>query len=192
MNTVYQTDRLLLKVLTPDHLRAVLAFQTRNRDWFEPYEPAKPKNFYTYAHQHMILKCEHKLAMSLSTIRFYVFKKDVPSVIIGTVCLHDITRVPYCCCEIGYKFDHEHWHQGYAREAVAKALEIAFFELKLHRAFARVVPENTSSIHLLQSLHFVEEGLEHGCIEIQGAWTDHLRYARLAPAQIPDCGSAPP
>ena len=89
--------------------------------------------------------------------------------------------MPYSCCEIGYKFDRAFHRQGYAREAAAKAVSIAFLDLGLHRVFARVVPENTSSIRLLESLQFVQEGLEHSCTCIQGVWTDHLRYARLSP-----------
>lgn len=181
MDTMYQTDRLILKILTPDYLREVLEFQLRNKDLFERYEPTRPGNFYTLGHQQALLKCEYKLAAKLSTIRFYVFKKDAPRTIIGTVCLHDVLRMPYSCCEIGYKFDHAYQHQGYAREAVAKALDIAFGELGLHRVFARVVPDNASSIRLLKSLDFMEEGLEHGCTQIQGTWTDHLRFALLSP-----------
>lgn len=181
MNTSYQTERLILKLLTPSALRDVLEFQVRNREEFERYEPTRPENFYTLNYQQKLLKCEQKLALSLSTVRFYVFKKDEPSRIIGTVCLHDILRMPYCCCEIGYKFDHAYQHQGYAKESVTKALEIAFHELRLHRVFARVMPENTPSIRLLESLHFTQEGLEHGCTQIQGVWTDHLRYAILSP-----------
>lgn len=181
MNTTYQTDRLILKILTPDYFREVLEFQIRNKDLFERYEPTRPENFYTLGHQQAVLKCEYKLATKLSTIRFYVFKKEAPRTIIGTVCLHDVIRMPYSCCEIGYKFDYAYHHQGYAREAVAKALDIAFSELGLHRVFARVVPDNTSSIRLLNSLGFMEEGLEHSCTQIQGTWTDHLRFALLSP-----------
>lgn len=181
MNTTYQTERLILKILTPDYLREVLEFQIRNKEQFERYEPTRPENFYTLGHQQAVLKCEYKLATKLSTIRFYVFQKEQPRTIIGTVCLHDVLRMPYSCCEIGYKFDHAYQHQGYAREAVAKAVDIAFSDLGLHRVFARVVPENTPSIRLLNALDFIEEGLEHGCTQIQGTWTDHLRFARLSP-----------
>lgn len=181
MQTSYQTERLILKLLTPSSLREVLEFQIRNREQFERYEPTRPENFYTLSYQQKLLKCEQKLALSLSTVRFYVFQKEEPSRIIGTVCLHDILRMPHSCCEIGYKFDHAYQHHGYAREAVIKALDIAFLELGLHRVFARVMPENTPSIRLLESLHFIPEGIEHDCTQIQGVWADHLRYAMLSP-----------
>ncbi len=182
MNTEYQTTRLILKILTPDYLREVLEFQIRNKELFEKYEPTRPDNFYTLAHQQAILKCEYKMAMKLSTVRFYVFTREDPRTIIGTVCLHDILRSAYSCCELGYKFDRAWQHRGYAREALAKAIDIAFYELGLHRVFARVVPENTPSIRLLRSLDFMEEGLEHAALQIQGKWTDHLRFALIGPS----------
>lgn len=184
MNTEYQTNRLILKILTPDYLREVLDFQNRNKDLFEQYEPTRPENFYTLAHQQAVLKCEYKLALKLSTIRFYVFTKDNPNRIIGTVCLHDIIRSAYSCCEVGYKFDLEYHHYGYAREALLKMIYIAFYDLEIHRIIARVVPDNYPSIHLLESLHFMEEGLEHASIQIQGKWTDHLRYALIRPSSL--------
>ena len=184
MELSYQTERLILKVLTPSSLREVLEIQLRNKEQFEQYEPSRPDNFYTLSYQQSLLKCEQKLALKHSTIRFYVFKKDEPGQIIGTVCLHEVIKMPYSCCEIGYKFDYAYQHQGFAREAVAKALDIAFSELELHRVFARVMPENTASIRLLESLDFVPEGLEHQCIKIQGAWRDHLRYALISPLAL--------
>lgn len=182
MNFEYKTSRLVLKVLTPDYLREVLDFQLRNRELFEKYEPDRPEHFYTLSHQQAILKCEHKLAVKLSTIRFYVFLKENDRKIIGTVCLHDIVRSAYSCCEIGYKFDHEWQHRGYAGEAVKKAVEVAFKNLELHRIFARVVPDNLPSIRLLETAGFIQEGLERESILIQGKWTDHLRYAMICPS----------
>ena len=100
---------------------------------------------------------------------------------IGTVCLHDILRMPYSCGEIGYKFDHAFHHQGFAREAVAKVISIAFMELHLHRVFARVMPENTASLRLLEALHFTSEGLERSCLCIQGVWTRLICVSRYCP-----------
>ena len=103
VHTMYTTDRLILKILTPDDTNEVLAFQCRNRELFERYEPTRPPYFLTPAHQQAILKCEYDLARKCASIRFYVFLKTNPRIIIGTVCLHDILRMPYCCSEIGLR-----------------------------------------------------------------------------------------
>ena len=124
VHTMYTTDRLILKILTPDDTNEVLAFQCRNRELFERYEPTRPPYFLTPAHQQAM---------------------------------------------------------GYAREAVTKVLNIAFTDLSLHRVFARVMPENTPSLRLLEAIGFTCEGTEYACTQIQGKWKDHIRYALLNP-----------
>ena len=177
----YQTERLILKVLSPEYTREALEFQLRNKELFEKYEPTRSEDFYTLNYQQTVLKCEFKLAMKMENIRFYVFRKEDPRMIIGTVCLHDIVRSSYSCSEVGYKFDEGWHHMGYAKEALARVMNIAFYDLGLHRLFARVMPENEPSIHLLESLHFTEEGIEHKSIQILGKWEDHIRFSYLNP-----------
>ena len=173
----YETERLILKMLTADYAEKVCDFLTRNKEVFGKYEPVTPPNYYTPAYQATMLNCEMQLALKEETIRYYVFLKENPKQIIGTVCLHNITPHIYSCCEIGYKFDAAYWHMGYAREAVAMGVSIAFAALGLHRVLARVMPENTASIRLLKSLLFEEEGLERESIRIQNVWQDHLRFS---------------
>ncbi len=168
-------------MLTADSARDALSFQTRNRELFERYEPTRPDDFYTLGHQRMLLRAEYRLALKLQTVRFYVFLKEDPSFIVGTVCLHDIIRLPFSCCEVGYKFDREYHHRGFAREAVRELLRVAFYDVGLHRVFARVVPDNEPSIRLLEDLGFSMEGMEKSSVLICGEWTDHLRYALISP-----------
>lgn len=175
----YETERLILKILTADSGEAVCEFLSRNRENFKTYEPLTPPNYYTSAYQSAILKSELQLALRQKAIRYYVFLKEHPEEIIGTVCLHNIQPHAYCSCEIGYKFDTAFRHKGYAHEAVAMAVSIAFKALKLHRVSAKVMPENTASIRLLKDLLFEEEGLERESIQIHGIWRDHLRFSLL-------------
>ena len=175
----YETERLYLRVLTADYSNEVCRFLSKNHTQFEKYEPILPANYYTPEYQHTILNCELKLALQSKNIRYYVFLKENPTQIIGTVALHNISISTYSSCEIGYKFDFDHQHKGYAREAVAMAISIAFAALGLHRIYARVMPDNTASIKLLKDLLFEEEGFERECIKIQGKWQDHLRLSLI-------------
>ena len=181
MNFEYETERLILRLPSTEFLRELLDFQIRNQALFEQYEATRPDNFYTLHYQQSILKCELKLALKQQAVRFYVFCKKEPKRIAGTVCLHNIMPVPYSCAEVGYKFDAAFHHQGYATEALAEALVVGFKDLELHRIYARVMPENSPSIRLLERLGFHPEGLEEQCLLIQGKWTDHLRYSRIRP-----------
>ena len=175
----YETDRLVLRILTPDYAGDVCHFLYKNREQFEKYEPLLPVNYYTAEHQQALLSAELKLALQTKNIRYYVFLKEDPNHIIGTVALHHIASAAYSSCEIGYKFDADYQHKGYGKEAVAMGVSIAFAALGLHRIYARVMPENTASIKLLKGLLFEEEGLERECIKIQNQWQDHLRFSLL-------------
>lgn len=184
MNFQYETERLFLKILNPQDGKKVLQFQSENRELFEKYEPERPEQFYSLTHQEELLRIEWKLATKCSTIRFYVFCKENPEKIIGTVCFHDIVRTFYSCTEVGYKFASEAHHKGYAMEALQKGIRIMFEELHLHRINARVMPQNEASIRLLERLGFQNEGLERDSILIHGKWEDHYRYGLLNHSSI--------
>ena len=141
----YETERLILRLPSTDYLREIHDFLYRNRSCFEKYEPTAPENYYTLDFQQTLARCELKLALKLSSVRFYVFLKEDPSTIIGTVCLHNIIKMPYFTSEVGYKFDASYQHHGYAREALSMALSVGFYGLGLHKIFARCMPENTPS-----------------------------------------------
>ena len=179
----YETRRLILKVLGPDYSSDVLRFYLKDRELFEKYEADRSPNFYTEGHQRNILRCEYGLTLRLSQVRFYVFLKEAPETIIGTVCLYDISNT-YSKADIGYKFSSAYHHKGYASEALEKLLDIAFSELNLHRICARVQEENLPSIRLLVGLGFEKEGICRDYLCLNGVWTDHLQYSLIAPASL--------
>ena len=176
----YETQRLILKVLGPDYSNDVLRFYLRDRELFEQYEADRSPNFYTEAHQRTILQLEYGLTLKLAQVRFYVFLKEAPEKIIGTVCLYDIS-CGSSRAEIGYKFSSAYHHKGYAIEAVEKLIDIAFSELNLHRLCAHVQEENIPSIRLLVGLGFEKEGICRDYLCLNGTWTDHLQYSLIVP-----------
>lgn len=176
----YETQRLILKVLGPDYSNDVLRFYLRDRELFEQYESDRSPNFYTEAHQRTILQLEYGLTLKLAQVRFYVFLKDDPETIIGTVCLYDISN-SYSRADIGYKFSSAYHHKGYATEAVEKLIDIAFSELNLHRLCAHVQETNIPSLKLLIGLGFEKEGICRDYLCLNGIWTDHLQYSLIAP-----------
>ena len=116
----------------------------------------------------------------MNLIRFYVFLKDKPYKIIGTVCLHNISRAYFQSCEIGYKFSSEYHRMGYATEAIWQCLSIAFLDLNLHKVFAMVNTNNTPSICLLDSIGFHNDGINRDYIKAHDKWQDHFIYSFLS------------
>lgn len=181
MNFEYETPRLYLRILnaTPHNARQVLDFYSRNRDVFEKYEPLYPNNFYTGKYHMTLLNCEYQMFLHMTSLRYWIFNKQNPDRIIGTVCFYNLARSIYQHCDIGYKLDKQYWHQGYAKEALFYAISHIFRELHMHRIQAYVMPENKNSIYLLESLGFQKEGLCRQNAKIQDKWTDHLLYALI-------------
>ncbi len=180
----YETNRLILRIVTADAAPQVLDFFLRDRELFEKYEADRAPHFYTTGFFRETLKYEFELASKLSHIRFYVYRKEAPDMIIGTVCFHNITLNPYYCCEIGYKFSSAFHHHGYALEAVEKGIDIIFSELQVHRIMAWVMPENEASIRLLLSLGFSYEGINADHLYMHGKWVSHAQYSLISPMKL--------
>lgn len=60
--------------------------------------------------------------------------------------------------ELGYVFNDDYWHQGYAYESVKALLSRVFKEKRARRITAFVNPLNLSSCRLLERLGFRREG----------------------------------
>lgn len=176
----YETDRLILKILKPECALQVLDFYENDRELFEKYETDRVPDFYTVAHIQRLLRYEYNAAVKQSNIRFYVFLKDDPSTIIGTVCLHNISKVFYNSAEIGYKFSSRYHHQGYATEAIEQMLDIAFNSLNLHRITAMVCKGNDPSVILLEKKGFTMEGVCREFLVLHGQLKDHFLYSMLS------------
>jgi ribosomal-protein-alanine N-acetyltransferase len=69
---------------------------------------------------------------------------------------------------------------GYMTAAVRAIIPFAFATLRLHRLEAACIPSNAASIRLLEKTGFAREGYAREYLCINGAWQDHLLYARLA------------
>jgi RimJ/RimL family protein N-acetyltransferase len=81
--------------------------------------------------------------------------------------------------EIGFVFHPDHHGHGFATEAAAALLALAFDQLRAHRVFGRLEARNAASARVLERLgmrkeaHLVEN--EH----IKGEWQSELVYALL-------------
>ena len=176
----YRTERLLLKIIGQEKADQVLDFYLRDKELFEQFEPDRMENFYTLGFQQQMLGVEHKMVQQGTMYRFYVYRKEQPEQIIGTISLHHISRGYFSSCEVGYKFSSAFHHQGYAREALSCVVEIVFRELGLNKVEAWVLPDNMPSIRLLERVGFSYEGISRAHLFMKGQWRDHAQFSMLA------------
>lgn len=180
MNFQYETERLILTVLTDDASEEVLHFLQNNRDTFEKYDGKKAENYYTQQYQKTLLTYDFHMCMRQKAFRYWLMEKDNPAKIIGTVSIQRIERSIFQTCTIGYKMDKAYRRKGYMQEALRKIISVIFSDLRLHRIEAYVKPENTASIRLLEKLGFCNEGTAYECIFLNDAWEDHLRFSFIS------------
>ena len=175
----YRTDRLILKILDERSVDAVLEFLNKGAPEFDRYESAKPADFYTHSTQRKILRAEYDMALQKNGVRFWIYEKDRPNDIIGTVSFSFYKTAPFNSIMVGYKLLPEYWHKGYGTESVKAAIQIVCPVMGIQRVEAFVLPENRPSQTLLSRVGFVLEGTAYECVEVQGIRRDHLQYSYI-------------
>ncbi len=179
MNFTYETEHLILKVCGQEIAKDALKFFQHNKKEFEAVEPIDHENFYNLDHQKNILNYEYKMTLQLSVVRFWIYQKDNPYKIIGTVCFRNIVKPIYSSCTVGYKMDKDYTGRGFCKEALTEGIRVMFEDLGLHKIDAIVLPRNDASIAILEGLGFKREGLLRDKIKLNGKWEDHYAYSLL-------------
>ncbi len=170
-----RTSRLALRPFTRDDLDAVHAYASdpdvvrylhweavRDREAAERALAAKiGHGALTEAGQSLILAVEHGDA------------------VVGEVVLKWLDR-QHRQGEVGFVINPVHQGRGYATEAAAAMLGLAFDGLGLHRVIGRCDARNTGSARVMERLgmrreaHFVQNEI------FKGEWSDEFVYAMLA------------
>lgn len=183
MSFTIETPRLILQVENSDAAPDVLAFYEKNKALFEAVEPTRPNNFYTLAYQTASMQYEYNQILHGKSLRYYIYRKEQPTQLIGTIHFFRIEHGPFSRASIGYKIDADFHRQGYATEACEAAIPCFFSDYRIHRLEARVATDNTASIRLLEHLGFQFEGIEYSGVEVNGVFCDHFRYGLISTIQ---------
>jgi [ribosomal protein S5]-alanine N-acetyltransferase len=179
MAKVYKTERLLLKALDGASCRMVLDYFLRNRAFLEEWEPAREPGFYTSEYQSRLLDRDAAVMESGAMLKLWIFKKDDPGRVIGSVSFSNIVRGAFQSCLLGYRLDEKEINKGYMTEAVACGISVMFGEFKLHRIEANIMPRNSRSLRVVEKLGFRNEGLAREYLKINGKWEDHVHMVLL-------------
>lgn len=122
-----------------------------------------------------LVKKHQALAEKDTAYVFGVFRKE-DGTHLGVIDFSTLARHDFQWGRIGYTIHNQYWRNGYGKEAVQAALEIAFKELAFHRIEAHINLDNTASYHLAENVGMEFECVRKGFIFEYGEWTDHLVY----------------
>jgi len=170
-----QTERLLLRPFTPGDLDALLAIQSRDDVtrylYWDPRTAAEVREVLDRKVRSTAIVAEGDNLSLAAVLR-------ESGQLIGDCSLRWVSA-EHRQAEIGFIFHPDHHGRGYATEAAAALLALAFENLRVHRVIGRLEARNTASARVLERLgmrkeaHLVEN--EH----VKGEWQSEIVYAQL-------------
>jgi RimJ/RimL family protein N-acetyltransferase len=170
-----QTERLLLRPFAPTDLEALVAIQSRDDVtrflYWDPRTAAEVREVLERKVRNTSIVAEGDTLSLAAVLR-------ESGALIGDCSLRWVSA-EHRQAEIGFIFHPDHHGHGYATEAAAALLRLAFEELRVHRVIGRLEARNTASARVLERLgmrkeaHLVEN--EH----VKGEWQSEVVYAQL-------------
>ncbi|WP_082104303.1 GNAT family N-acetyltransferase [Demequina soli] len=164
--------------LRPLHARdesAWLTLRAANREWLKPWEASVPPegeapdmSFRSF------VRLERRQRRDLESIALAI---EVDGALVGRVAVAGIQWGAQRSASLGYWIAREHAGRGTVTRASALVLDHAF-RAGLHRIEIAIRPENAASRRVAEKLGFTEEGVRRSYLYIDGAWRDHVIFAR--------------
>jgi len=174
-----ETPRLILRTLTPRDVPLLLDFDSRNRQWLAPWEPARDERYFRAERVLSTIRGDARSVRRGTGCRWHLFYRGRPGRIVGSVGLSNVVTGAFLSAHLGYRLDGNETGRGLMTEAVAEVVDYAFEVVGLHRLEANVLPRNGASLRLLERLGFEDEGLARRYLKIAGVWEDHLHRVRF-------------
>ena len=171
-----ETERLLLRPLSPDDLDAVHAYQSLPEVCrYVPYEPRTREEIAL----HLVDpdRARRELTGEGQVLDLAVVLRESGQVIGDALLFLHSER--HRAGEVGYAFNPAFHGHGYATEAAREMLRLGFEELGLHRIIARVDQRNTASAAVLTRLGMRLEAVQVDNEWFKGGWSSELDFAML-------------
>ena len=173
------TERLVLRLMTPDDADAVHAYQSREDVCrYLLYEPRTHEQVSARVAE---LARADRLAVDGDHLQLALELRDGEEhagQVIGDS-FFALSSVEHLRGEIGWTMHPDHTGRGYASEAATAVLDLAFRTLGLHRVHAELDPRNDASVALCRRLGLREEAYFVRDMWFKGEWADTGVYAVL-------------
>lgn len=144
--------RVYLRALEPDDYRVSIKWRKDDEIWDML---GGTKYFVSEAYEKQWVE---KAIFESKDVRLAVCLKE-NNLLIGYVYMTDINMINRSCHSHILIGDKGYWGQGYAREALAIAINYMFKERNIHRIEARILECNQASMKMHKKLGFQVEGL---------------------------------
>ncbi|AKG23814.1 GNAT family N-acetyltransferase [Calothrix sp. 336/3] len=178
---IITTERLILRLGTPEDIPAIIQYFTDNKTYLTPFYPTWQPGFFTEEYW------QNQVEMSVwefvrdRSLRLLIVPKVSPHLVIGVINFHNFVRGAAQYCTVGYSLAETQQGKGYMHEALTAANNYLFQVLKMHRIMANYMPHNQRSGQLLKRLGFIPEGYARDFLLINGEWQDHILTSLVNP-----------
>ncbi len=149
-----------------------------SRRFLEPWEPVWRSDELTEAAFRRRVQRNAEEFSAGQAVPLFLFRRS-DQALLGGITIGYIRRGAAQSCMIGYWMGEKYAGQGHMFAALRLVIPYIFSGLQLHRIEAACIPDNERSIRLLEKAGFRREGYLRDYLKINGAWRDHVLYARL-------------
>jgi len=171
-----ETARLLLRPLEPSDAEALYAYQSRpDVCRYIPYEPRTREVIAERLADPD--KSRSTLEQAGQVMDVAVVRKDTGELVGDAVLIWHSAE--HRGGEVGYVINPDHAGQGYASEAAAALLRLAFDGLGLHRIIGRIDARNDASAGVLRRIGMRQEAVLVENEWFKGEWTTEIDFAIL-------------
>lgn len=178
------TGRCTIRLAQPEDVEAVITYLKDNSARLADGGPAWPSNYLTTEYWDAQIKQNLVDFHDDVAVRFFLFDRANPTVVVGSANLTNIVRSAAQYCSLGYSIAHDREGKHMMKEALQSVIAYGFSALNLHRISANYQPSNQRSGWLLRSLGFNVEGYARDYLFINGKWCDHILTSMLNPNWI--------
>ncbi len=157
----------------------MVAYLEANRLHLEEHGPVWTADYLTPANWRKQLTINLSEFSDDQAVKLFMFQKNAPDTIIGTINFTSILRRAAQFCFLGYGLAQDHQGKGLMTEGLTSAIAYMFEEMNLHRISANYVPTNERSGSVLKKLGFQVEGYARDYLYLNGKWRDHILTSLL-------------
>ena len=168
-----ETNRLRIRPLTLEDKDAFFAYRRdKEANAFQGWIPDRPEDVDAFM---------SRVAQVINTPETWfqlamVLKEN--ELVIGDIGLHFVDP-ENLQVELGCTLSKDFQNQGFATEALTRVMDYLFNDLKKHRVYTSMDPQNAPSIQLVERIGFRKEAHFIKSLFINGTWVDDVVYALL-------------
>ena len=181
---VVRCRRLWLRPPAMSDYPAWAELRARSREHLTPWEPQWLRDELTRSSFRRRVRHYQREARDDLGYSFLILREQDDQ-LLGGLSLSNVRRGVTQAAVLGYWLGQPFVRNGFMTEAVGALVRFAFEELRLHRVEAATMPNNTTSIRVLERNGFRPEGYARRLLKINGTWEDHVLHALIADEAMP-------